>query len=57
MIGWTDMGHIIWRLTLHSVENKQVLESIFRDPNGKKIGEYGGKVNLKEFNLWIPKKK
>ena len=32
-------------------------KGIFRDPNGKKIGEYGGKVNLKEFNLWIPKKK
>ena len=36
---------------------KLVMENIFRDPNGKKIGEYGGKVNLKEFNLWIPKKK
>ena len=39
------------------IEIDRGIIGIFRDPNGKKIGEYGGKVNLKEFNLWIPKKK
>ena len=29
----------------------------FRDPNGKILGEIGGQINLKDYNLFIEKKK
>ena len=28
----------------------------FSDPNGKKLGEYGGKIDLRELKLWVARK-
>ena len=59
-VALTRAAFLIWAMSsLYCKSLYNVIINLlvnFSNPNGKKLGEYGGKVNLLELNLWIAKK-